>query len=477
MYNEHITKTHLCKDGAAMITYSSYKSGSQTIYQKHIIRDDGSEAYSRSARFPFIHVEKDGFEYIMPYNDDMIPIREAFDYLNYDMAERPITSRTQAATAIRILYCYLSLANIDIHNIDADTLRGLIRFIRGVGTVQEQFKMDTVRSAGTVNIYLATYRTFFSSRGIVCEPLFQRSVTQGTMSTDDAGLPIKTEHYTMKSNLRTKQYEDRAIPKYISPDQFAKLYKLALKKKDLCALVIMRLGYGYGLRLGEILGLTLEDVTEVSIDNQITPVLFIRNRLSDKDFQFGKNLMHPTDIRQYKSKDYTNARHRIIISDDMYELILNYIETEHSKIMQERPTNYSQTIADIVSRHCELEENHYVFLNRYGRVLSDQTWGNILKKYFKEADIPIDRNTKEGNLSHRFRHGFAMFHAHFSEHPWTALKLQHAMRHRSIRSTLIYYNLTEEDERREKEAMQKELYDTIPELKLLPEEGDVDTNE
>ena len=75
-----------------MITYSSYKSGSQTIYQKHIIRDDGSEAYSRSARFPFIHVEKDGFEYIMPYNDDMIPIREAFDYLNYDMADRPITS-------------------------------------------------------------------------------------------------------------------------------------------------------------------------------------------------------------------------------------------------------------------------------------------------------------------------------------------------------------------------------------------------
>ena len=456
---------------------SLFQSGSQTIYQKHIIRDDGSEAYSRSARFPFMHVKKDGFEYIVPYNDDMVLIRDAFAYLNYDMADRPITSRTQAATAIRILYCYLSLANIDIHNIDADTLHGLIRFIRGVGTVQEQFKMDTVRSADTVNIYLATYRTFFSSRGIVCEPLFQKSVTQGTFSTDDAGLPIKSEHYTMKSNLRTTQYEDRGIPKYISPDQFARLYKLALQKKDLCALVIMRLGYGYGLRLGEILGLTLEDVTEVSIDNQITPVLFIRNRLSDKDFQFGKNLMHPTDIRQYKSKDYTNARHRIIISDDMYELILNYIETEHSKMMQERPANYSQTLADIVSRHCELEENHYVFLNRYGRVLSDQTWGNSLKKYFEEADIPIDRNTKEGNLSHRFRHGFAMFHAHFSEHPWTALKLQHAMRHRSIRSTLIYYNLTEEDERREKEAMQEELYDTIPELKLLPEEGDVNTDE
>ena len=112
-----------------MIIYSSYKSGSQTIFQKHIIRDDGSEAYSRSARFPFIHFNKDGFEYIVPYNDDMVPIHEAFVFLNYDMADRPITSRTQAATAIRILYCYLSLANIDIHNIDADFLNGLIRFI------------------------------------------------------------------------------------------------------------------------------------------------------------------------------------------------------------------------------------------------------------------------------------------------------------------------------------------------------------
>ena len=81
-----------------MITYSSYKSGSQIIYQKHIIRDDGSEAYSRSVRFPFMHVEKDGFEYIIPYNDDMVPIHEAFDYLNYDMAEKSINSRKQAAT-------------------------------------------------------------------------------------------------------------------------------------------------------------------------------------------------------------------------------------------------------------------------------------------------------------------------------------------------------------------------------------------
>ena len=460
-----------------MIIYSSYKSGSLTIYQKHFIREDGTEAYSRSARFPFMHYIKDGFRYIVPYNDEMVVIQKAFDYLNYDMASKPFTSRKQAATAIRILYCYLSLANIDVYNIDAVTLRGLIRFIRGVGTVQEQFKMETVRSAETVNIYLAIYRSFFSCQGITCEPLFLKTITQVSKSTDNDGFSIRTEHYTLKNNLKTSQYEDRGIPKYISPDQFAKLYRLALREKDLCALVIMRLGYGYGLRLGEILGLTLEDITEVSINKHITPVLYLRNRLTDDHFQFAKNLMHPTDIRQYKTKDYTNARHRIIISDDMYELILHYIETEHAKMIKKYPNNYNETVADIVSRHSDLEENHYVFLNRYGRILSDQTWGNKLKIYFQKADIPLARNKTEASLSHRFRHGFAMFHAHFSEHPWTALKLQHAMRHKSIRSTLIYYNLTEEEERQEKEAMQKELYDTIPELKILPEREVPETDE
>lgn len=123
-------------------------------------------------RFPFAYVEHDGFEYIIPYDDQLCPIAPAFDYLNFDMAERPVTSRRQAASALRILYCYLSLMNLDVNSIDADALRGLIRFIRGVGTIQEQFTMDTIRSNKTVNLYLATYRSFFTARDIHCELLF-----------------------------------------------------------------------------------------------------------------------------------------------------------------------------------------------------------------------------------------------------------------------------------------------------------------
>lgn len=149
----------------------------------------------------------------------------------------------------------------------------------------------------------------------------------------------------------------------------------------------------------------------------------------------------------------------------MYEEILEYIEESHSKFIEKYPRNYINTYADMVSYNNELESNHYIFLNRYGRILSDQTWGNKLKKYFIAANIPLDIGVKKNNLSHRFRHGFAMFHARFSEHPVDVLTLQKLMRHKNISSTMIYYNLTEEDELQIKTEFQEELYNLIPELK------------
>ena len=53
--------------------------------------------------------------------------------------------------------------------------------------------------------------------------------------------------------------------------------------------------------------------------------------------------------------------------------------------MEKYPDNYEKGAADIVSVLDAPESNHYVFLNRYGRVLNDQTWNAHLKNYFSEA--------------------------------------------------------------------------------------------
>jgi len=45
------------------------------------------------------------------------------------------------------------------------------------------------------------------------------------------------------------------------------------------------------------------------------------------------------------------------------------------------------------------------------------------------------------------------------------LELQKMLRHRSIASTMVYYNPTQDDEFKTKTEFQEELYNLIPELK------------
>ena len=87
------------------------------------------------------------------------------------------------------------------------------------------------------------------------------------------------------------------------------------------------------------------------------------------------------------------------------------------------------------------------------------------RHYFEECGIPIDRDYRENNLSHRFRHGFAMLHSHYRKDPVNALQLQKMMRHRSVSSTMVYYNPTQEEEFKIKEEFVHELFELIPSLK------------
>lgn len=66
--------------------------------------------------------------------------------------------------------------------------------------------------------------------------------------------------------------------------------------------------------------------------------------------------------------------------------------------------------------------------------MSNITWNSILKNIFNEAGIIVDKHIREHNLSHRFRHGFAMFQVQYMKRD--AVELSKLMRHSSISSTL-----------------------------------------
>lgn len=447
-----------------MIIYTEEKIAQQSYFYKKILGAKGETISSRRVTIPLYSIPYNEFTYFLLYSDQMKVIRDAYEYLNFDLQERPLTSRRKSAFALRLLYCFLSLSGHDIRSINDQVLSELLFFLRGIQNNPSAFESRTQRSAETVNSYLSVYRSFFGCRHIKCEPLF-RAISVSVKGTVESSFPSSVERKRYKYDLKTSSVGENLAPRYIGPDDFRKIYSLVLKNNDREAKLLLHLMYGYGLRLGECLGLTMEDITETHDNESLVPVLLIRNRMSDAKYQYAKNLLHVTNRNQYKSRDYQLSRWRIIITYDLYEELLSYIESVHSHAMEKYPANYEKGTADIVSVREAPEYNHYVFLNRYGRVLNDQTWNAHLKEYFSEAGIPIDHDVREKNLSHRFRHGFAMFHARFSEHPVAALELSRMMRHKSILSTMVYYNPTFEDEFKTKTEFQNELYDMIPELK------------
>ena len=447
-----------------MIIYTEEKLAQQSIFSKRILTADGREVSNRKVTIPLYQIAHGDFTYFLLYDDHMKVISEVYKYLNFELQNKPLTTRSKSAFALRLLYCFLSLSGYDIHSINEQVLSELLFFLRGIRNNPTEYNSRTQRSAATVNSYLSVYRSFLGSCRIPCDALF-RTLDVSVTSTLEQSFSRSSDRKRFKSNLKTSSVNEDLVPRYISPDDFRKIYSLVIQKKDKEAKLLLHLMYGYGLRLGECLGLTMEDISETHDNGKLVPILLIRNRLSDAKFQYAKNLLHVTSRSQYKSRDYQLSRWRIIITYDLYEELISYIEAAHSEAMEKYPDNYEKGAADIVSVHDAPENNHYVFLNRYGRILNDQTWNAHLKKYFAEADIPIDHDVREKNLSHRFRHGFAMFHARFSDHPVAALELSQMMRHKSVLSTMVYYNPTFEDELKTKTEFQNELYAMIPELK------------
>lgn len=445
-----------------MIVYSEEKDGKLSVFKATTIDDASGEVCSvRKVVMPLNTVVMDGFTYICLYDDNMLPVAEAYQFLNYEMRESPLTSRSFAASALRLLYCFLSLSCCRTDIIDEKTYRSLIFFLRGINPNPQKYAMLTQRSNNTVNGYLSVYRKYFSWAKIQCEALYKSHTVQQNHALEANDVP---ERIVYNNNLKVSD-RSAVVPKYISPDEFRRIYKVMKEAGDRQSMIIAHLLYGYGFRLGEALGMALEDIQEARKNYGLVPLILLRNRISDEKFQYAKGLPHVIDSRQYASKDYRAGTQEIIITYEFYEELLDFIEESHKEMMEKYPENYAKGAADIVSVRDRPDTNHYVFLNRYGKILSQQTWNNQLRMYFEKAGIPLDTDVRENNLSHRFRHGFAMFHARFSPHPVDALALQKLLRHKSLNSTMVYFNPTPDDEFEIKTEFQTELYDMIPELK------------
>src|SRR5699024_6989580 len=108
------------------------------------------------------------------------------------------------------------------------------------------------------------------------------------------------------------------------------------------------------------------------------------------------------------------------------------------------PNNYFETNAADITTSEYNENNFYIFINSLGRPLSQASWNQIIRKIFKKTGIHLDKKERKHNLSHRFRHGFAMFNVQYLK--LNEFELKQRMRHRSLQSVSTYFNPTINDQ-------------------------------
>lgn len=463
-----------------MITVVEKHIGNEIFYEKTISDSSGKSVVVKIMPKAAI-INHSGQDYFLLYDSSMKLMPKSFSFLNTYLSDRSYNTKIKSLEALKFLLAFQELQVKSLENLSLDDITQFKYFLHGYSANGQliSFLLQTTRSNLTVNGYIAVYRNFLNYCGISEHPLLQLN--------KQLSLPFASTHMESISPLHGASYKtnERAphkfveVPKYISVDEFSNILQFVRSKMTLRDEIIIRLMYQCGLRIGEVLGLTGEDLVMVraselpgadryNFSDKYIPIAYLRNRVSDSKDQLCKSCMKVYSEKQYQSSDYHVYNYGyqfVVLPLDLYDLINDYIEDVHVSFRDSSPQRYyKKTVADSVTNdESAPEPNYYVFLNSRGTPLSVSTWNKVLRHIFVCVHIPIDKDKRKNNLNHRFRHGFAMFNIQYGHA--NAVKVAELLRHRSLQSVMCYFRPTISDQIHLKDAAIEDMYSVIPELR------------
>jgi integrase/recombinase XerD len=425
-----------------MIRITETKFLNETAYLKEYLSDKNKCTHSViKVNISKVVLTKDGFNYILIYDENMCVIRSAYKYINVELGKDSFNYREIVATSLKLFYSYLKIFNFDINNLGIREIRILKEFLYGESKKGQEYEIsiNVKRGVNTVNKYITFYRNYLNCLGIKNEVLNEKTVVAVMKNTDGLLAHTKKKAYDRYSVTDRGYSNDRVVPRYISEDEFAIIMDIIKNDYTKREEIIVRLMYENGLRIGEVLGLSLEDIE----NNKIV----LRNRLSDKPYMLAKTCYKPKTEKDYESSIYGVylIGYQIILPvEDTMDKLFYYIEEAHGRMSKVNRNNYFKYAkADKVTDGEDLEgNNYYVFLNKNGAALSISGWNKTLRTIFIKSGLKLDKNSKKHNLNHRFRHGFAM---KIIKNGATSLEVANALRHKGISSVMCYFRPTEKD--------------------------------
>jgi len=395
------------------------------------------------------------------YNSNFEVIPEAFEYLNLNNKKVSENTSLQSLYSLKHLYIFSEIIEKHIKDFEFKDFQRLTYFLKGVSANGNDMELSllTKRGSGSINAFLATYRGFYHFLNLNNSPIFQ---SKGAFTMHKNNEYNKSVQFSIGSKSKVKNVE---VPKYISTDEFTKIINYIrkntpIKEERLRNEAIVRIMYEGGLRLGEVLGLTLEDLEIKPVNDTEICFVYIRNRITDRNFQHAKTCMKIFSKRTYSSYEYntnTIGYQLSFLNLDTYDLIGEYIDIAHDKAFKKHKSNYAKFKADSISNYKEKnQDNFYIFLNKRSTPLSDESWNSVLRKIYEAVGISVDTKIKRNNLSHRFRHGFIMHLIH--DLKLSSEVVMRRSRHTSHKGLDAYYNPTIEQTVKMKTEIEDELF-------------------
>lgn len=365
-------------------------------------------------------------------------LNEAINYfLNVIIKNAGYKTREKAYNALKLLYSYCLIFDIEVKNFTSEDVGRLIQFIYG-GKIDGKFlsfDISITRHTNTIRNYLNIYNQYYNY------------YTNRKSSPFKIALSFPTRNYN-RFDDRSHQLKQINNTKYITKIQFEKIKNIIRSEYSVREYLIVSLMYFYGLRIGEVLGITFEDL---KFDNNRYKVI-IRNRLTDKPWQKSKGLLTPISNDDYIRNSFNeidSGFQVIFVTEKTFKMFDEYIENSRTTIQLmtsiKRLQNLNESCtADKIDKSLNIKENQYIFLSKnLYKPLTNVGWNSVLREIFLKAKVPIDQNKKKINLNHRFRHAFAM---NLVEENFSPNQLARRMRHKSVSSSYKYYNPDEEDQ-------------------------------
>ena len=228
--------------------------------------------------------------------------------------------------------------------------------------------------------------------------IFDKITISHERPTDGKFLSTNKVREKYVTNLSRHCSYSQYTPKYISLEEYKAIIGLIKESKSRFKernILIINLMYQRGLRLGEVLGLTIEDIN-AHPDNAAAGRIYLRNRLSDSKYQNAKSPINVYSKETYKNKNY----HKEGIGYEISELpppLMNqlneYLNCSRNIFSLSKKVKENIIIGSKAdSIFTDNRENFYLILNKNGLPLSSSGWSKYIKEIFLELGINIDKD-------------------------------------------------------------------------------------